>query len=69
MSVHVEPLPARHLRDRQAERQARREVVAELRRRYGWSKAESRGFYDRLVHHDRLRRGRAIVHALGMPGR
>ncbi len=60
----VRPLPGR-----EAEKQARHRVAAEMRRLNGWSRAESRGFYARLVHHDKLRRGRALVHALGMPGR
>ena len=67
--VNIEPLPVRPLPGRVEAKTARQHAAAEMRRLNGWTKREARDFYDRLVHHDHLRRGRALVHALGMPGR
>jgi hypothetical protein len=69
VTITFEPLPVRPLPSRVEAREARQRVAAEMRRRRLWTKAETRAFYDRLVHHDKLRLGRAVIDAISQAGR
>ncbi len=48
---------------------ARQRAAAELRRQHGWTKPEMYRFYDRLIHHEKLKLGRSVVDAVGQASR
>lgn len=50
-------------------KEARQRAATDMRRRHGWTKAEMRCFYDRLIHHEKLKTGRSVVDAIGQAGR